>query len=89
MKKIIAIAAAITAAIVAAAAIWLAYNLAREAAYADGFADGVTHAIEDSEVFTVTCYDPDHPEESACGEYDQLIFIELDDCIYRKGMYQG
>lgn len=50
---------------------------------------GVQHAIEDSVIFTVDLYDPDNPEASAWGEYDQVIYIELDDNTYVHGMYQG
>lgn len=34
-------------------------------AFCAGRLEGVRHAIEDSEIFTVTCYNPDAPEESA------------------------
>ena len=77
MKKIVIACAAILAAAIAAAS----WSLGRAA--------GIRHAIEDSVVFTVDRYDPDAPEESAWGEYDQLIFIELDDEIYMHGMYQS
>lgn len=50
---------------------------------------GIRHAIEDSEIWTVTCYNPDNPEESAWNGYDQLIYIELDGELYAHGMYQG
>ena len=50
---------------------------------------GIRHAIEDSEIFTVTCYDPDNPDDSTWGQYDQLIFIDLDGMIYEHGMWQG
>ena len=63
--------------------------LAAAALYAGAFSAGVRHAIEDSEIWTVTCYNPENPEESAWGEYDQLIYIELDDNLYMHGMYQG
>lgn len=50
---------------------------------------GIRHAIEDSEIWTVTRYNPDNPDESAWGDYDQLIFIDLDGVIYQHGMWQG
>lgn len=78
MRK--AIISAIAAAIIAALLFW---------AYQAGRAAGIRHAIEDSVIWTVTCYDPDAPEESAWGEYDQQIFIELDNNIYVHGMYQA
>lgn len=59
------------------------------ATYFMGRNAGIRHAIFDSEIFTVTCYDPEAPEESAWGQYDQLIFIDLDGMIYEHGMYQG
>ena len=58
-------------------------------AFCAGRREGVRHAIEDSEIFTVTRYNPDVPEESAWGEYDQCIYIDLDGQIYAHGMYQG
>lgn len=54
-----------------------------------GYDDGVQHAIEDSIVWTVTRYDPDDPDASAWGEYDQVIYIEVDGEVYAHGMYQG
>lgn len=58
-------------------------------AFCVGRREGVRHAIEDSEIFTVTCYNPDAPEDSAWGEYDQCIYLDLDGQIYAHGMYQG
>lgn len=59
------------------------------AAYFVGKANGVHHAIEDSEIYTVTRYNPDDPDASAWEEYDQQIFIDLDGQTYVHGMYQG
>ena len=50
---------------------------------------GIRHAIEDSVIWTVDCYDPENPDESAWNGYDQLIYIELDNDLYTHGMYQG
>lgn len=61
----------------------------RWAWYDAGFDDGVTHAIEDSEIYTVDYYDPENPEGSEWNGYDQQIFIELDGQTYEHGMYQG
>jgi len=58
-------------------------------AFCAGRREGVRHAIEDSEIFTVTCYNPDAPEDSAWNGYDQCIYIDLDGQIYAHGMYQG
>lgn len=63
--------------------------LAAAALYAGAFSAGVRHAIEDSCIWTVDCYDPENPEASAWGEYDQLIYIDLDGNLYEHGMYQG
>ena len=54
-----------------------------------GRAEGIRHAIEDSEIFTVTCYNPEAPEESVWNGFDQEVFIELDGQTYAHGMYQG
>jgi len=76
MKKLLAIVAAL--ALVAAAS------------FAAGRAAGIRHAIEDAEIFTVECYDPDSPDENARPDgTDQTIYIELDGEIYEHGMYQG
>jgi len=74
----------ISIAAVIIAALWFAVCGFRAA-----YSAGIRHAIFDSEISTVTCYNPDAPEESAWGEYDQLIFIELDGNIYEHGMHQG
>ena len=58
-------------------------------AFCAGRREGVRHAIEDSEIFTVTCYNPDAPEESAWNGYDQCIYIDLDGQTYEHGMHQG
>ena len=77
MKKIICIIAALLAAAAIAAGAWSA-----------GRAAGIRHAIEDSEIWTVDVYNPDDPESSAWGEYDQIIYIDLDGDTYEHGMYQ-
>ena len=59
------------------------------AMFVAGRADGVRHAIEDSVIWTVDIYDPDNPSASACGIYDQLIYIDLDGESFAHGMYQG
>lgn len=60
-----------------------------DAGYDDGYAAGVLHVIEDSEIWTTERYDPEDPDSSAWGEYDQRIIIELDGELYEHGMYQG
>lgn len=75
MKKLIA-----TAAIIMAIA----------AAFSLGRASGIRHAIEDSVIWTVECYDPDSPDDNARPDgTDQTIYIELDGNLYEHGMYQG
>jgi len=75
MKKFV-----IVAAILAALAI-VAYSSYRA---------GIRHAIEDSCIWTVECYDPMNPEENARPDgTDQTIWIELDGDLYEHGMYQG
>lgn len=63
--------------------------LAAAALFAAGRQEGIRHAIEDACIWTVDCYNPEDPESSAWGEYDQLIFIDLDGNLYEHGMYQG
>lgn len=58
-------------------------------AFCAGRMEGVRHAIEDSEIFTVTRYNPDDPEDSAWNGYDQCVYINLDGEVYAHGMYQG
>ena len=75
MKKLIAIAAAL---------------LIAAALYQVGRHEGIRHAIEDSCIWTVECYDPENPYENARDDgTDQTIFIELDGDLYEHGMYQG
>lgn len=73
MKKLIAIIIALIAAV---------------AIYQAGRHEGIRHAIEDSCIWTVDVYNPEDPEASAWGEYDQRIVIELDGDTYEHGMYQ-
>lgn len=58
-------------------------------AYILGHQEGQRHAIEDSIIWTVDCYNPDDPDASAWNGYDQLIYIELDDQLYQHGMFQS
>lgn len=58
-------------------------------AFCAGRREGVRHAIEDSEIWTVTCYNPDDPDDSAWNGYDQCIYIDLDGQTYEHGMHQG
>ncbi len=58
-------------------------------AFIAGRFSGIRHAVEDSEIWTVERYDPEHPEESAWDGYDQKIFINLDGQLYEHGMIQG
>lgn len=77
MKKLITAAAILAALAITAAA----YTIGRTA--------GITHAIEDSEIWTVTRYNPDDPDDSAWNGYDQCIYIDLDGQTYEHGMHQG
>ena len=64
--------------------------LAAAALFAAGRQEGIRHAIEDSCIWTVECYDPDNPEENARQDgTDQTIYIDLDGNLYEHGMYQG
>ena len=75
MKKLIALAAALLIAL---------------AIYQAGRREGIRHAIEESCIWTVECYDPENPDENARDDgTDQTIFIELDGDLYEHGMYQG
>jgi len=75
MKKFLALAAAL---------------LIVAAAFCAGRVDGIRHAIEDSCIWTVECYDPENPDENARTDgTDQTIFIELDGNLYEHGMFQG
>lgn len=58
-------------------------------AYTLGHQEGKRHALEGSIIWTVDCYNPDDPDASAWGEYDQVIYIELDDQLYQHGMFQA
>lgn len=75
MKKALALLIAIIAAVAAA------YHLGHNA--------GKMYAITQSCIWTVDCYDPDDPDDSAWNGYDQLIYIELDGDVWEHGMYQG
>ena len=58
--------------------------------YLAGRSEGIRHAIEDSCIWTVECYDPENPYENARQDgTDQTIYIELDGDLYEHGMYQG
>ena len=57
--------------------------------FAAGHLSGVRHALFDSEIYTVTRYDPEAPHESAWNGFDQLIYIDLDGQTYEHGMFQG
>lgn len=48
-----------------------------------GRTEGMRHAIEDSEFWTVECYDPFNPTEE-----DQQIFMDLDGQTYEHTMTQ-
>lgn len=75
MKKLLAIAAII-------AALLLVYHA--------GHREGVRHAIEDSCIWTVECYNPANPRENERNDgTDQTIYIELDGDLYEHGMIQG
>lgn len=71
-------------------AIAVAAILAAAALYQAGRHEGVRHAIEDSIIWTVECYDPENPYENSREDgTDQTIYIELDDQLWSHGMYQG
>lgn len=76
MKKALALLIAIIAAVAA-----VAYHLGHNA--------GKMYAITQSCIWTVDCYDPYDPDDSAWNGYDQLIYIELDGDVWEHGMYQG
>lgn len=60
------------------------------AAYTAGHKEGMRHAIEDSVIWTVECYNPYNPEENARPDgTDQTIYIEIDNNLYAHGMIQG
>lgn len=59
------------------------------ASFFAGRANGIRHAIQDSEIWAVECYNPEDPEASAWGEYDMRVFIDLDGETYEHGMFQG
>lgn len=76
--------------ILTAAAILAALAVATHVSYHAGITEGVRHAIEDSEIWTVECYDPDDPDSTARPDgMDQTIYITLDNVTYEHGMYQG
>lgn len=59
-------------------------------AYTAGHREGVRHAVEDSTVWAVECYDPDNPDETRRDDgTDLTIYIDLDGETYEHGMIQG
>lgn len=68
----------------------IAALLAAAALFQAGRHEGIRHAIEDSIIFTVECYDPENPYENSREDgTDQTIYIDLDGDLYEHGMYQG
>lgn len=68
----------------------IAALLAAAALFQAGKHEGVRHAIEDSIIWTVECYDPENPYENSREDgTDQTIYIDLDGNLYEHGMYQG
>ena len=63
--------------------------LAYVAVFLAGRASGITHAIEDSELYTVERYDPSDPSASEWNGYDLRVFIMLDGETYVHGVTQG
>ena len=60
------------------------------AAWMLGHHAGVLHALTDSIIWTVECYDPNDPDQNLRGDgCDQTIYIELDGELWEHGMYQG
>lgn len=60
------------------------------ASFRIGRDEGIRHAVEDSEIWTVECYDPDDPYRNMRPDgMDQTIYIELDGLLYEHGMRQG
>ena len=59
------------------------------AAYTAGHSDGMRHAIEDSEIYAVECYNPADPAASEWNGYDLRVFIDIDGETYEHGVYQG
>ena len=68
---------------------YVIYLLLIIAALIIGRMEGTRHALEDSIMYAVECYNPSCPEESAWNGYDLRIFIDLDGRIYEHGVYQG
>lgn len=68
----------------------IAALLAAAALFQAGKHEGIRHAIEDSIIWTVECYDPENPYENSREDgTDQTIYIDLDGDLYEHGMYQG
>lgn len=68
----------------------IAALLAAAALFQAGRHEGIRHAIEDSIIFTVECYDTENPYENSREDgTDQTIYIDLDGDLYEHGMYQG
>lgn len=68
----------------------LALVLVAACAFAAGRKEGIRHAIEDAEIWTVECYNPNAPYDTARADgYDQTIYIDLDGQTYEHGMHQG
>lgn len=58
--------------------------------WASAYTAGIRHAICDSCIWTVECYNPENPEENSRTDgTDQTIYIELDGELWEHGMYQG
>ena len=85
MKKTIIITIAIMLLVVIAGLLYNAHTL-----YRIGYSEGIRHAIEDANIWTVECYNPDDPDSTARSDgTDQTIYITLDGETYEHGMYQG
>ena len=67
----------------------LTFTILLVIAFLAGRSAGIYHAITDSVIYTVEVYNPERPEESGFGVYDQTIYIELDNDVWVHGMYQG
>ena len=86
--KLCAIVAIVTALIMILASCLIIDTIYRRE-YDAGFNDGIQYAIENMELWTVECYDPENPSETLRPDgYDMTVYVELDGQIYEHGITQ-
>ena len=87
MKRQAKVIAIILAAIMMAMAIfWAILTFTYEA----GRYNGIKYALDNVEIYTVECYNPENPYENARPDgTDQTVYLTVDGTTYEKGMYQG